>query len=560
MLLRLHLRDFVIVSELDIDLAGGFTVLTGETGAGKSILVDALKLALGERSDAGVVRQGATRAEITAEFLPSKELTAWLDEQGFDTQSETVLLRRVIDVQGRSRGYVNGSAATAAQLKAAGEQLVDIHGQHAYQGLVRRDVVTRLLDGYAGAGEEAGAMERAWHAWRSAQDALEQARTDAGRLADERERQAWQVEELDRLAPLPDEWAQLEAEQHRLANVHQLREQLEMARGVLDGDEAGVLRLLGQAQHAVEQATELDPELQPYRQQIETAADTLADLAHELRRAADRTEADPDRLAEVDARLSAWMALARKYRTAPAELPELRRIAHERLGQLDREVDLPELERTAAQAEKTMRSAAKALTTRRRQAAAALATQIQARMQDLSMTGGRFEVGLLPLDPPTARGAEAVELRVAAHPGTEPRSLARVASGGELSRIALAVAVVTSTLQDAPTLIFDEIDAGIGGAVAQTVGRLLARLGQDRQVLAVTHLAQVAACATRHLRVEKQSTESGTNSSLLAIDGAVRRAEIARMLGGDATSEAALAHAGELLEGGGSRGKRAAKT
>ena len=559
MLLRLHLRDFVIVAELDVDLHAGFTVLTGETGAGKSILIDALKLALGERADAGVVRQGAARAEITAEFQPPSALCDWLEEQGFDAEEGVVLLRRVIDAQGRSRGFINGSSATAAQLKAAGDLLVDIHGQHAYQGLVRREVVTRLLDAYAGAKDEAADMSRTWQAWRDAQQTLDQARADAAQLAEERERLTWQTEELDRLAPQPDEWLQLEAEQHRLANVTQLREQLEAAQAALDGDELGVLRLLTQAQHAVGQAAELDPTLQPHQQQLAAVADTLSDLAQDLRRAAERTEADPERLVEVDARLSAWMMLARKHRAAPADLPTVRDALCARLDQLDRKADLPTLEQAAARTEKAMGQAAKVLSARRRQAAAALGTQVQAGMQDLGMPGGRFEVGLVTLDPPTARGAEAVELRVAAHPGAELRPLARVASGGELSRIALAVAVVTSALQDTPTLIFDEVDAGIGGAVAQTVGQLLRRLGHDRQVLAVTHLAQVAASADAHLLVEKRAVDGATCSQLVPVEGGAREAEIARMLSGNAESDAALEHARELLKAMAGKPRRSAR-
>lgn len=547
MLLHLHLRDFVLVSEVEVDFGPGFTVLTGETGAGKSILVDALKLALGERADAGVVRAGCARAEIAAEFRLTAPLAQWLAEQGLDADGDTVLLRRVIDAQGRSRGFINGSAATAAQLKAAGEFLVDIHGQHAYQGLVRREVVTPLIDAYAGLAAETQAMQQAWSAWRQAEQALEQARGDADRLAAERDHLAWQLEELDRLAPQPEEWAQLEAEQHRLAHVTELRQYLEQAAAALDGEDASALPLLLQAAQALGGAAELDPALQPHSQQLAATVAELRELAHDLARAAERTEADPERLAEVDARLSTWVRLARKHRVPMAELPAAHAALRQSLSELDRAADLPALEAAAAAAEKAMRSAAKALSARRRQAAAALGTLVQAQMQHLGMDGGRFEVGLVPAEPPTARGAEWVELRVAAHPGAELRPLARVASGGELSRIALAVAVVTSAVQDCPTLVFDEVDAGIGGAVAHTVGQLLARLGRDRQVLAVTHLAQVAACASQHLRVEKRAEGDVTRSSLTAVDGDARLAEIARMLGGNAQSEAALQHARELL-------------
>jgi DNA repair protein RecN (Recombination protein N) len=547
MLLHLHLRDFVIVPELDIDLSAGFTVLTGETGAGKSILIDALKLALGERADSSVVRAGAPRAEISAEFSLTAPLAAWLEEQGFAAEGDTLLLRRLIDAQGKSRGFLNGSPATAAQLKAAGERLVDIHGQHAYQGLVRREVVTGLLDGYAGAHDEARAVSLAWAQWREAHAALEQARHDAGALAEERERLQWQCEELDRLRPQAGEWEALEAEHHRLAHVSSLLEDFALAATALEGEDQGVLPLLAQAQQALERAAQVDAGLQPLVQQIDSAQTSLSDLSHELRRLAERTEADPQRLAELDARLSAWMSLARKHRVAAAELPQRHQVLQDKLAQLERSADLPALEAAEQSAQAALQKTAARLSAKRRKAAGQLARAVQAAMQELGMPGGRFDVALLPLDAVGARGAETVELQVAAHPGAELRALGKVASGGELSRIALAVAVTTSALQDTQTLIFDEVDAGIGGAVAQTVGRLLRRLGQDRQVLAVTHLAQVAACAQQHFAVRKSSRDQQTASLLEVLEPSQRQSEIARMLGGNAQSSAALEHARELL-------------
>ncbi|MBN2692443.1 MAG: DNA repair protein RecN [Burkholderiaceae bacterium] len=547
MLLHLHLRDFVIVPELNVDLAGGFTVLTGETGAGKSILIDALKLALGERADSGVVRTGAPRAEISAEFSLTPPLAAWLDAQGFAAEGGSVLLRRVIDAQGKSRGFVNGSPATAAQLKAAGEMLVDIHGQHAHQGLVRREVVTSLLDGYASAQNEAQAVAQAWAQWRTAQQALQQARHDAGALAEERERLQWLCEELDRLRPAEGEWGTLEAEHKRLAHVSSLLEDFATVQSALDGEEISALSLLVQAQQALEQAALVDGSLQPLVLQIESAHTSLRDLSHDLHRLAERTEADPQRLAELDARLADWMRLARKHRVPPADLPQTHATLRDKLALLDRSADLPALEQAEQTAQTALQQAAAKLSAKRRKAAQQLAKAVQAAMQELGMPGGRFDVALTPLDAVGARGAETVELQVAAHPGAELRALGKVASGGELSRIALAVAVTTSALQDTDTLIFDEVDAGIGGAVAQTVGRLLRKLGGDRQVLAVTHLAQVAACAQQHFAVRKLSSGQQTASLLDALDASQRHHEIARMLGGNAQSSAALEHARELL-------------
>ncbi|WP_298292732.1 DNA repair protein RecN [Thiomonas sp.] len=547
MLLHLHLRDFVIVDELDIDLAGGFTVLTGETGAGKSILIDALKLVLGERADAAVVRAGAQRADLSATFSPTAALQAWLQEQGFDTGDDGVLLRRVIDAAGKSRGFINGSPATAAQLKAAGDMLVDIHGQHAHQGLVRREVASSLLDAYAGAEEQARAVEQAWQEWHAAQRALEDASQGAERLAAERERLQWQCDELDRLRPQPGEWDTLEAEQRRLAHITTLLDALSTAQAALDGDDVGALSLLAQARQAVERASDVDPAVQPLVQQLDAAQTSLHDLSHALRRLAQHTEADPQRLAEVDARLGTWMQLARKHRVPAADLPQHHQALRSQLDRLERTTDLPALQQQADAAFARLQQAARALSAKRLAAARQLGQAVQDAMQQLGMPGGRFEVACLALDAVGARGAETVEFQVAAHPGAELRPLGKVASGGELSRIALAVAVTTSALQDVGTLIFDEVDAGIGGEVAQTVGRLLRRLGRDRQVLAVTHLAQVAACAQQHYAVRKHSRDGQTVSQLDVLDPVQRRSEIARMLAGHARSSAALEHARELL-------------
>lgn len=547
MLLHLHLRDFVIVHELDIDLAEGFTVLTGETGAGKSILIDALKLVLGERADASVVRVGAQRADLSATFSSTARLHDWLQEQGFDTGDDSVLLRRVIDAAGKSRGFINGSPATAAQLKAAGDMLVDIHGQHAHQGLVRREVVSSLLDAYAGAWDEARAVEQAWQQWRAAQRALEDAGEGAERLAAERERLQWQCDELDRLRPQPGEWDALDAEHRRLAHIATLLDALSTAQTALDGDDVGALSLLAQARQAVERAGEIDSAVQPLLQQLDAAQTSLHDLSHELRRLAQHSEADPQRLAEVDARLGSWMQLARKHRVAAADLAQHHQALRRQLEQLESSADLPALQRQAAAAFARLQQAARKLSAKRLAAARQLGRAVQEAMQHLGMPGGRFEVACLALDAVGAHGAERVEFQVAAHPGAELRPLGKVASGGELSRIALAVAVTTSALQDVGTLIFDEVDAGIGGAVAQTVGRLLRQLGRDRQVLAVTHLAQVAACAQHHYAVRKHSHDGQTASLLDALDPVQRRSEIARMLAGHARSSAALEHAQELL-------------
>ena len=547
MLRRLHIRDFVLVDELELEFGAGFTALTGETGAGKSILIDALKLALGERGDASVLLPGAARAEISAEFDTPPELVPWLDEQGFERDA-TLLLRRVIDAQGRSRGFLNGSPATLAQLRRAGEALVDIHGQHAWQSLARSDCARDLLDAYAGAGAERQACAQAWRDWHDADERLRAARDDAGQL--QREREALEVElaELERLAPQDGEWEPLNSEHRRLAHAAELIEQLQAASAWLDDDETGALRMLARAQQALQSAAGIDTGLQPLLEQMEQMGTLGAELGHEMAARLRQADVDPQRLAEVDARISAWLAQARRQRVGADELAGHWQQLRARLQQLEQGADLDTLAARERAAQAALREIAARLSERRAGAATRLAGGVRELMQELGMKGGDFEVALRELPQVQAAGAEAVELLVAGHAGAELRPLARVASGGELSRIALALAATTAAQQPLGTLMFDEVDAGIGGAVAHTVGRLLAGLGADRQVLAVTHLAQVAAGASRHLQVDKRSRDGRSFSRVGELDEPARVREIARMLGGDASSEVALAHAREMLQ------------
>ncbi len=547
MLRRLYIRDFVLVAELELELGAGFTVLTGETGAGKSILIDALKLALGERGDASVLHPGSSRAEISAEFDAIPELAGWMHEQGFEPQ-DGVLLRRVIDAQGRSRGYINGSPATLTQLRAAGAMLVDIHGQHAWQSLARSGAARELLDAYALASAPAQDCATAWRQWKDLSERLEAARADAGRVQDRREQLAMQLAELARLAPRVQEWEPLNAEHHRLAHAAELIEHLQAAEQLLDDDETGASRQLARVHQELHAAGQVDADLAGLIEQLESAQSLVHDLTHELAAKLRQTELDPRRLEEVDARLSSWLGLARRHRVPPGELHALWQGLQAKLVELEQGTDLPALERQVEAADKTLRRAAAQLSALRAAVAPKLARGVQQQMQSLGMKGGRFEVALHPLEVIRAHGAEDVELLVAGHPGAALRPLERVASGGELSRIALAVAAITSAQQPVGTLIFDEVDAGIGGAVAHTVGRLLAALGENRQVLAVTHLAQVAACAGAHLQVSKQSVGEATRSHMQSLDAPQRVGEIARMLGGDAASAVAQAHARELLQ------------
>lgn len=546
MLRRIALRDFVIVRELELELAGGFSVLTGETGAGKSILVDALQLALGARADSSVVREGAARAEITAEFDLPGSLAAWMQEAGFESDDQ-LLVRRSVDNQGKSRAWINGSPATATQLRELADHLVDIHGQHAWQSLTRADAVRALLDGYAGVDTQA--MRDAWQQWRAAGRQLAEARAAQDSLQRERERLAWQIGEVDKLAPGADEWDDLNASHTRLANAQSL---IEAAQGTIDalqGEEGSATRTLAKARSLLQAQEHVEP---AFREMVEVIASSLAqveDAAHSLHTYLRKTELDPQRLAELDGRMSLWMSLARRYRRTPPELPGLLASWKEELAKLDAAADLAALEAAEKQAREAYLAQAHAVAKARAKAAPRLAKAVTAAMQGLGMQGGRFEVQLQALEEPQQSGLEEVAFLVAGHAGSTPRPVGKVASGGELSRIALAIAVTTSRLGTAQTLIFDEVDAGVGGAVAETVGRLMKQLGRDRQVLAVTHLPQVAACADHHLVVAKQSDAKGPSSTVAPVQGEHRVAEVARMLGGERLSGTTLAHAKEMLAG-----------
>jgi DNA repair protein RecN (Recombination protein N) len=541
---RIALRDFVIVRELELDLAQGFSVLTGETGAGKSILIDALQLALGARADASVVREGAARTDISAEFDLPPALAPWLQEAGFESD-DGLLLRRSIDAQGKSRAWINGSPATATQLRELADQLVDIHGQHAWQSLTRPDAVRQLLDGYAGVNTQP--LQQAWQRWRAAQKTLAEARAAQDSLQRERERLAWQIGEVEKLAPGAAEWDDLNANHTRLANAQSLLEAAQGALDVLEGDEGGAARNLAHAQAALQAQEHVEPAFKDLLQVLASSLAQAEDAAHSLHAYLRKTELDPRRLAELDERMSLWMSLARRYKRTPAELPHLLASWKEELARLDAAADLAALEAAEKKEADAYMTEARAVSKARAKAAPQLAKAVTLAMQGLGMQGGRFEVALQKSDQPAQSGLEDVSFLVAGHAGSTPRPVGKVASGGELSRIALAIAVTTSRLGAAQTLIFDEVDAGVGGAVAETVGRLMKQLGRDKQVMAVTHLPQVASCADHHLVVAKQSGAAGPSSSVAPVQGEQRVAEIARMLGGEHLSGTTLAHAKEML-------------
>jgi len=558
MLRRLSLKDFVIVDALELEFGPGFSVLTGETGAGKSILVDALQLALGARAEGGVVREGCARSEIAAEFDSPPSLAAWLDEAGFAVD-ETLLLRRVVDAQGKSRAFVNGSAATLVQLREVADHLIDIHGQHAWQSLTRPAAVRALLDEQAGI--DTSAVAAAHAAWAQASAALASARERQGELDTERERLAWQLAEVERLSPSDDEWAAITAEHGRLSHAQALMTASQEGLDDISEGERNALKLVSRAAASLRAVADYDAALVPVIEALDGAELQLQDAAHSLASYLNRADLDPQRLAELDERMSAWMSLARRFRRSPEDLATLWGEWKTALAALDAAADLAGLQKKVDDALARWRVEARRVSTRRAAAAPQMAGRITEAMQQLGMAGGRFDVALLPQESPQSYGAETVEFLVAGHAGSTPRPLAKVASGGELSRLALAIAVTAAQSSAGAsgeaaaraasagvgTLIFDEIDSGVGGTVADSVGRLMKRLGRHVQVMAVTHLPQVAACGDHHFVVAKRSIGGSTTSQVTPLAGEARVAEVARMLGGERSSGTSLAHAQELI-------------
>jgi len=577
MLRSLSIRDFVIVDTLDLDFSAGFTVFTGETGAGKSILIDALALVLGERADAGVVREGAARASISATFLTHPALDAWLAERELAGDDDTVLLRRTVDASGRGKAFINGAAATLAQLREVGDQLVDIHGQHAHQQLLRPDAQRHLFDAHAGLTEQAGAVAEAWRAWRAARAQREAVEHQSREMQLERERLEWQVGELDKLAPQAGEWEEIQAEYNRLSHAAGLIDGSRAALDALSESDGAVASVLNGVVHRLQQLADVDPGLRDVLAALEPALVQVDEAAHSLTRYVDRLELDPERLQAVEERMQALHTTARKYRLPPEQLPDELLARRQQLDDLQAAQDINKVLAREAAARAAYLTLAQHLSAARAVAAAALSAAVTDAMQGLSMAGGTFAVALHPLEEGQSHGLEQVEFLVAGHAGVTARPLARVASGGELARISLAISVITSEAAPTPTLIFDEVDTGIGGAVAEVVGRRLQELGRSRQVLCVTHLPQVAAQAGAHLLVSKESKNDKagavTRSRIRLLDAEGRVSETARMLGGATVTATTVQHAEEMLaqgaraaaqaanaprEGGGRKPRRAA--
>ncbi len=546
MLLRLRLENFVIVDSAELSFGHGFTVLSGETGAGKSILLDALVLALGGRADAGVVREGCARADIVAEFGCDAAVDAWLEERALQGDPGTVLLRRVVDADGRSRAFVNGHPSTVALLREIGERLVEIHGQHASQSLLRADGQRSLLDGVGGLEALAASVAGAFAEWRAALRALEAAEHGARELALERERLEWQLGELETLRLERDEWDALEAEQKRLSHAASLIEGAGSAAEALADRDDALLAELHRSMQRLRALAAIDASLEEPLALLDSASIQIGEAASTLREYASRVDLDPQRLEQVDARIGTLFAAARRLKLAPQALYDECAQLRERVQALDAAQDVDALRERAAQLRTAYDERASALSGRRRRVAAQLAKGVTRHVAALGMQGGRVEIAIEPAEA-AASGTDAIEFRVAAHAGTAPRPLAKVASGGELSRIALAITAVAAQANPVPTLVFDEADAGVGGAVADAVGELMRSLGASRQVLCVTHLPQVAAKAHRHWRVTKNTVGRTTVSVIEPLERDARVDEIARMLGGADITPTTRKHAREML-------------
>jgi DNA repair protein RecN (Recombination protein N) len=545
MLRALSVRDYVIVEQIELESGPGFTVLSGETGAGKSILVDAIELLVGGRGDAALVREGAERAELSAEFdVQGKELKQYLSESGLEGDPDTLILRRTIDRGGRSRGFINGHAATLAQLREAGEHLVDIHGQHEHQSLLRPAAQRELLDAHAGAEGEARACAEAWRAWKRLEALAAQAEAQFAQRESERADLQEKAQELAKLAPRDDEWDALAAQHQRLEHGSSLLGGAQSALEALSENDAACVAQLAAIASRLRALSAHDARLRGIVEMLESAEAQAAEAARDLRDYASRVDLDPEALREVSRRIEELHAAARKHRVKPAELPGLARELAARLGELELASSPEALQREVAAAAARYQAGAKKLSALRKRGAQALGRDVSEAMQGLAMSGGRFAVSLKALAEPAGTGAEEVAFEVASHPSLPLRPLAKVASGGELSRISLAIQLVAAKESPVGTLIFDEVDAGIGGAVALTVGKALKKLGKQRQVLCVTHLPQVAANGDEQWVVARVALKS----KLSKLDRAGRVGELARMLGGAPAT--ARKHAEELLGAG----------
>ena len=549
MLLALSLQNFVIVEKLHLDFQTGFTVLTGETGAGKSITLNALSLLLGDKADYSQVREGAKEAVLSALFDISgqPDLADTLREQGLlEDDGDELSVRRIIDAKGKSRSFINNQAATLAQLKAISSQLIDIHGQNAHHSLNQESAQRRLLDAFAGCLPLAEQTKTHYRAWQSAQQALQAAQAQSEQTDVERERLEWQLNELNQLNTEEGEWEALSRSHDSLANAAELLEAAYEAQEYVSGDD-GMKSLARRCHRLLDSLGNIEPRFAESLEMLDSIDAELSEISHLLGNVIDSVEINPNELAAKEKRMQELMSAARKYRIEPEQLPEKYLAVQAALQDLEAAADIDALEKAVAEAERQYRHTAQQLSAARAKAACTLAEETTAHMQQLAMKGAKFHIELLSSQP-TEHGLEHIQYQVAANKGSRLQPLNKVASGGELARISLSIQVVTSQYTQVPTLIFDEVDTGIGGGVAETVGKALQLLGRKHQVLAITHLPQVAACGEHHWQVAKRSDGEQTVSEIKVLDTEARIEELARMLGGEKITATTRQHAAEMLQ------------
>jgi len=555
MLTHLTIENFTLVEHLDLDLHAGMTVITGETGAGKSIVLDALAQALGDRADPDRIRAGSDRADITASFDVSGNTQAktWLAEAELlaAENSPDCLLRRVINRDGKSRGYINGRPATVHQLRALGDMLIDIHSQHEHQSLLLKDTHRRLLDEFGQHTALAREVRLVWRSWHDLDERLAHRRHNEAEFSARFQLLHYQVGELEQLQPEAGEVERLESEQRSLANAEDILRNSHALVAVCNDDELGLLTGLNRALQLLREMPEKTGALREAEQLLINARIQVEEAQSEVDRHLDDFSLDPERLFEVEQRLTALYDMARKHRIQAEELPAFTEQLANQLAQLQAEDgDIEVLEKQVAEALAAYQRVAASLTEKRRKAGLKLAKLVNSQLQHLAMDNAHFTVNLdAQKNKLSANGLEEVEFLISTNPGQPPRPLAKVASGGELSRISLAIQVITAQTSATPTLVFDEVDVGIGGATGDVVGELLRQLGEKGQVICVTHLAQVASKGHHHLQVIKTSSKQSAQSTLTALSPAARTEEIARMLGGLKVTEQSLAHAREMLSG-----------
>lgn len=551
MLAQLTISNFAIVRELEIDFHHGMTAITGETGAGKSIAIDALGLCLGGRAEADMVRRGASRADLCARFSLKDTPAAlrWLEENQLDDGREC-LLRRVISSDGRSRGFINGTAVPLSQLRDLGQMLIQIHGQHAHQLLLKPEHQKNLLDGYAGEAALLQQMAERYREWHQSCRTLAQYQQLAQERASRTELLNYQLKELNEFSPVAGEFEQIDEEYKRLANSGQLISTSQQALAILaDGEDNNLQSQLYTVRHLMEELAGMDAKLSGVLNMLEEANIQISEASDELRHYCDRLDLDPNRLYELEQRISRQISLARKHHIAPEELPVFHQQLLEELQQLDEQASSQdELMQAVTRHHQQALSIAHELHQRRAHYAAELCELITESMHSLSMPHGKLAIDVeFNENHLTADGADRIDFRVTTNPGQPLQPLAKVASGGELSRIALAIQVITARKMETPALIFDEVDVGISGPTAAVVGKLLRQLGESTQVMCVTHLPQVAGCGHHHFFVSKETDGEMTETHMQPLDKRSRLQELARLLGGSEVTRNTLANAKELL-------------